>query len=297
MKYLPILFCALFLTLAISPNLAHAQLNYPPTLIDERTTQSIPASITKCIILIHGWNPSGAANCYDSLEWSSLLISLKARLIGSGWGVVAYDWHTDAATGNIWDGLWNFDIVAASSAAFNADAHGVHLAGQLNQLAPNLREVHIIAHSAGSWAARAAAQRILQLNPYVVVQVTLLDPFVPDLSGLLYAGDFSDSAMNGMQFFIGFNRIQRLENYYADDSPLHGWNPEPWGSLTGPTYNTQESFGWRSGIDINQEIDWGARIGIPSYTPNYDWHAGPILFYADTVDASISGHAASASVV
>ena len=273
---------------------AHAQMTYPPTLTDERTGQSISASTTKCIILIHGWNPSGAANCYDinnGFEWFNLIINLKAQLNGSSWGLVTYHWETDADTGSIWPNLLIndfFDLATASTAAFNAQTHGYHLATQLNQLAPNLREVQFIAHSAGSWAAREAAQQLLQLNPYVVVQITLLDPFVPDPSGSSYGGDYSDSAMSGMPSFSGNDRILRLENYYANDSPVHGWNPAPWGSLTGPTYNTQETFAWRNGIDINQEVDWGTTIiGTPPYTPNYDWHAGPIQFYSDCVSANL----------
>jgi len=100
MKQKLALFSAIFLTLVTS---TWAQMTYPPTLTDERTGQTISASTTKCIVLIHGWNPDDDANCYSGLEWSSLLTNLKDRLIGSGWGVVAYDWHTDAATGNIWD--------------------------------------------------------------------------------------------------------------------------------------------------------------------------------------------------
>ena len=273
---------------------AHAQMTYPPTLTDERTGQSISASTTKCIILIHGWNPSGAANCYDinnGFEWFNFIINLKAQLNGSSWGLLTYHWETDADTGSIWPNLLIndfFDLATASTAAFNAQTHGYHLATQLNQLAPNLREVQFIAHSAGSWAARQAAQQLLQLNPYVIVQITLLDPFVPDPSGSSYGGDYSDSAMSGMPSFSGNDRILRLENYYANDSPEHGWNPAPWGDLTGPTYNTQETFAWRSGIDINQEVDWGTTIiGTPPYKPNYDWHAGPIQFYSDCVSANL----------
>jgi hypothetical protein len=212
---------------------AHAQMIYAPTLTDERTGQSISASTTKCIILIHGWNPSGAANCYDinnGFEWFNLIINLKAQLNGSSWGLVTYHWEADADTGSIWPNLLIndfFDLATASTAAFNAQTHGYHLATQLNQLAPNLREVQFIAHSAGSWAAREAAQQLLQLNPYVVVQITLLDPFVPDPSGSSYGGDYSDGAMSGMSSFSGNDRILRLENYYANDSPEHGWNPAP----------------------------------------------------------------------
>ena len=289
MKHSASLYCAILLSFGAATPL-QAQMHYPTNLINELGGHSISATTTKCVILIHGWNPDANPNCYSGPEWSSLLTNLKARLNGSGWGVVAYDWHEDAATGSVWNFLLTdfFDLAVASTAAFNAQTHGFHLASQLNQLSPNLREVHFIAHSAGSWAASSAAQQLLQLNPYVVVQVTLLDPFVPDPSGLLYGGDFSDSAMNGMQSFSGNDRIQRLENYYANDSPEHGWNPAPWGDLTGPTYNTQETFALRSGIDINQEVDWGTTIiGTPPYSPNYDWHAGPIQFYSDCVNANL----------
>ena len=182
MKMLRILFGVIALFMA---ERGSAQMTYPPTLINELGGQPISAATTKCVILIHGWNPDGNANCYSGLEWSSLLNNVKARLNGSGWGVVAYDWHEDAATGGIFGLLFTdfFNYGRASAAAYNAGAHGLHLANQLNGLAPNLREVHFIAHSAGSWAARKAMEQLLALNPYVVVQMTLLDPFIPSPGG------------------------------------------------------------------------------------------------------------------
>ncbi len=271
---------------------AHAQMTYPPTLINELGGQSISATTTKCAILIHGWNPDGNINCYGGLEWSSLLNNVKARLNGSGWGVVAYDWHEDAATGGIFGLLFTdyFNYGRASAAAYNAGAHGFHLANQLNELAPNLREVHFIAHSAGSWAARKAMEQLLALNPYVVVQVTLLDPFVPSPGD---TGDYSDVAMGNAKSVTGNARIQRLENYYANDFLIDGWNAYPFGSYTGPTYNTQEHFIWRGGIDINQRVDWGAVLVNPpgpnsvTYFANYDWHSGPIQFYSDCISADL----------
>ncbi len=155
--------------------------------------------------------------------------------------------------------------------------------------------------------------QLLQLNPYIIVQMTLLDPYIPCPSDSL--GAFSDFEIDQLPFWNGGDRIIRLENYYANDDPNHGWNEYPWGDWTWPTINTQESFSWRDGIDINQEIDWGninqnpaitsfVYDGITFYIPipaipylsNYDWHAGPIQFYADTVDASISGHTPSSSL-
>ena len=310
MKHLSIFFCAVFLTFATSPSRAQCVIpsptsspNYPPAIIDEITGQPLSSTATKCIVLIHGWNPSSAVNCYGG-EFSSLLINLKARLTGTGWSIVAYDWHQDASTGYIGDSIPTsipqFLFAHANQAAANAQLHGDHLATMLDSAAPDLREVQFIAHSAGTHAAKEAMIQMLQLNPYVIVQTTFLDPYIPCPADSL--GNFSDYAMDELQFTTGNNRIQRLENYYANDDPAHGWNAFPWGSWTGPTLNTQERFYWRTGIDINQEVDWGATLvnpvlsGSVFYSANYDWHAGPIQFYADTVDASISGHAASSSL-
>jgi sugar lactone lactonase YvrE len=291
-----------FIALATA-NCWSQSMTYPSVLTNELTGLPLSGSATKCIVLIHGWNPSGASNCYDvnnGYEFFNLITNLKLGLKNTDWNLVAYHWEADANTGPIGcivNGVW--PTTAPNQAATNAELHGAHLATQLNTLAPNLREVHFIAHSAGSWAARMAIQQLLQINPYVVVQMTLLDPYVPNPSGAS-GSDFSDDAMNQALFFFGFDRIQRLENYYADDSFEHGWNAYPWGNCYPPTANTQEAFSWREGIDITQEIDWGnVQFNPPSYLScacdlpasfdyleNYDWHAGPIQFYADTVYAN-----------
>ena len=311
-EHLSIIFGAIFLTLAAMPSWAQCSIpaatstpTYPPALIDEMTGQPLSSTTTKCIVLIHGWNPNGPHDDFysqnNSIEFSSLIGSLKLKLKGSGWAVVKYHWEIDADTGLIGNpvqnGTFQFLVVHANEAAANAQLHGDHLATVLDNAAPDLREVQFIAHSAGTHAAKEAMIQMLQLNPYVIVQTTFLDPYIPCPADSL--GNFSDYAMDELQFTTGNNRIQRLENYFANDdpNPIIGWNPYPWGIWTWPTINTSETFYWRSGIDINQEVDWGTRIiGTPSYTPNYDWHAGPIQFYADTVDASISGHTPSSSL-
>ena len=165
MKFLTNSFCAIFLCGALQ-TLAQCTMPTPstptyPTLTDELTGQPISSSSTKCVVLTHGWNPGGANDCYDinhGFEWFNLLENLKLALKGSGWNIIAYDWHTDANTGLIGnpiaDGSPEFLFTHANQAAVNAQLDGDHLASQLNTLAPNLREVHFIAHSAGSWAAR-----------------------------------------------------------------------------------------------------------------------------------------------
>ena len=91
MKALSIFFCAFFFTFASSQSRAQCSIpaatstpTYPPALIDEMTGQPLSSTATKCIVLIHGWNPSGDVNCYGG-EFSSLLINLKAKLAGTGW--------------------------------------------------------------------------------------------------------------------------------------------------------------------------------------------------------------------
>jgi len=67
-----------------------------------------------------------------------------------------------------------------------------------------------IAHSAGSWTARAAMKRLLELNPYVVAQLTLLDPFMPG-----GGSELNTALMSGAASLYGNDRMQRLENYYV----------------------------------------------------------------------------------
>src|SRR5437764_547139 len=78
----------------------------------------------------------------------------------------------------------------------------------------------IITHSAGAWCAYQAAHSIMSLNPYVVVQITLLDPFipnsVPNLAGIY--PDYSDETITGIKDWPFSSREFRLENYYADET-------------------------------------------------------------------------------
>ena len=150
-------------------------------------------------------------------------------------------------------------------AAVHADQQGHNLASLLNQASPNLRRNQLVAHSAGAWAAREAAADILQANPYVTVQVTLLDPFIPDIIPLQSTG-LNDSKMTSLASAPGNDRIFLLENYYTED--LATFTP------------TAQIFSWRGG-DINQRVGWSIY---------YVSHSGPIEFYGDTAHQSIAGN-------
>ena len=126
-------------------------------------------------------------------------------------------------------------------------------------------------------------KKLLELNPYVVVQMTLLDPFIPG-SVLPFTHGQNNNVMAASQYLASSDRIHRLESYFANDSPLDGSNPFFGDS---PTLGTQDTFVWRSGIDINQQVDWGVSPGLGHRW--YDHHGGPTEFYADNVKASIPG--------
>ncbi|MEI8291458.1 MAG: hypothetical protein WCH99_18465 [Verrucomicrobiota bacterium] len=127
----------------------------------------------------------------------------------------------------------------------------------------------------------------MENNRFVVVQVTLLDPYVPDsvLPNSLNVSKLNDLTLAD---FLYSGRVSLLENYYADDSLFDGWNST---MTPAPTLGTQNTFTWR-GNDINQRVDWGAIIVAPVgahsplYLQFYDWHSGPIYFYADTLSAA-----------
>ena len=255
----------------------------------------------KAIVLIHGWTAQEVSALpigYDAYQvgdaWFYLYNILKQKLAGSDWSLVAYHWEKDASTGGgVISAYQN-----ATNAAINSAVHGQYLASLLDGMAPNLREVQFIAHSAGSWAAREAMRLLLQKNPYVVAQLTILDPFIPD-ANFGYLTGLSKYAMSDMAA-QPMNRISHLENYFAYDEI---WNPSIDLDLSelrvsfqakSFTISTQEEFTWRSD-DINQPVDNG-------YTPflfhlYYDYHGGPIEFYADTVKATIPGETIEAGLV
>lgn len=282
-----------------------------PTLRDEITGHEIADGTRNLVICIHGWNPtikllgvtvsSAKANKYtQEYEWDWLVSNLRQALPGNSsdpWALLLYHWESDANTGFIDTSplqigyYWQVNGNAIHAAQF-AWEHGISLGARLPS---SLRRVQIIAHSAGAWCAYQTASALLANNPFVVVQVTLLDPYIPDeVPGL--SGSYptlSKSTINGMANWpSGLSaRFSLLENYFADDA-VTGVIPDFPNNLVPafPTVGTQTTFSWRS-QDINLQVDW--RYTFYPYRTEadayYDWHSGPILFYGDTIEAANGG--------
>src|SRR5436309_5181895 len=145
------------------PIISHAQLNFPASLTNEFDLAPLDASAREVLVLIHGWNPDGNQDSFrQGIEWNHVRTNLMARLEGSGKKLVLYHWENDANTGPIFDGIIGtlFDPAQgygnATVAAIRAQQHGNNLGRLLQLKAPDLRTVHFIAHSAGSWAAQQA---------------------------------------------------------------------------------------------------------------------------------------------
>jgi hypothetical protein len=225
----------------------------------------------KVIVLIHGWNPAGDFNSYDDpvddKEFYTLYTSLKQALQGSDWALVLYHWEADADTGPIITGnlIDNNGAINGTEAAEIAHQHGQHLGELLAARAPGLEEVHFIAHSAGSWAARSATKYLIEKTK-ATAEVTLLDPFIPGAIPRIDSS-LTDNEMNTLAPFSGSGYLWQSENYYSDDGGGPG--------------GTQERFEWDS-RGINYEVGFTAD-GIPAPGGQYGGHYGPIAFYADTV--------------
>ena len=268
------------------------QLRIPPTLQDELTSSQIGEGTRNLVICIHGWNNPPVANRYeDTGEWAFLVSQLKPVLQSNSsdrWSLLLYHWEDDANTGGL-----GFPLVSinAVQAAMNSATHGISLGPRLPA---SLRRVHFITHSAGAWCAYRTAYSLMQLNPYVIVEITLLDPFMPNETPQ-FSGqypDYSKAAISDMKNWSTSSRFYLLENYFANDllPGLLSDAPQSWLPVT--TVGTQETFSWRPG-DVNLQVDWDPdffTLGVNRY---YDWHSGPTLFYGDTIAAADLGSVSS----
>lgn len=234
----------------------------------------LPPDAKKVIVLIHGWNPDSHSYHY-SAEFDALYEALKAEISGTEWHLVLYRWEEDADTGGILAPFMN-----ATEAATIAHFHGQHL-GELLSSFPQVEKVHFIAHSAGTWAARAATRHLLERTT-TKTQITLLDPFVPgEITG--HATPFTRAEIEGIPALaIGqTGQLFYIENIYAIDlDDTEGWPA----SSDNIHYATSAFFSWSGLKNWNQRVDWTpGGTAVYAKAAFYDFHAGPIGFYADTV--------------
>lgn len=241
-------------------------------------------SVEELILMTHGWNGSGVSNQMSS-EFS-LIYSVLQRLIqGSRWTLANYHWERDSDTGGLISG-GIIGGISGTEAAEIGRQHGAHLATLLRDACPRLKKLHLIAHSAGAWLIRECARQLTLFPEFkdLQIEMTFLDPFIPDESLTLSGNTQIDSSLNndGMEKILrpaasggdfgDLSRIWRLENYYAFDISV----------------GTNESFDWPDEADkhVNRLID----VFDSSEFGN---HSGPVLFYGMHAAGQLLGDSVS----
>jgi formylglycine-generating enzyme required for sulfatase activity len=249
----------------------------------------------KVIILIHGWNAGNSDNSFkdgrilgfDVLGLGYLSNNLAVAVDDPDWEVLQYHWESDAATGPVIEGLDDINDLENTftngiEAAEGGIQHGTHLGTILRNL--DLDAVHFIAHSAGTWVARAAIDHLFECSS-ANVQVTLLDPFIPgkETSEEIPNSNLESELIDEIDDLTinSDGNLVLLENYYAIDliriDVFHVFdeNFRPDGGTDHYYRATSGDFSWRL-EDVNRRIDFGDR--------HYESHSGPIEWYGDTVD-------------
>ena len=255
-------------------------------------TRTLGVGDKKLMVVIHGWNRTDSADARLTGITNAVHSQLGAPNTGSGWVVIPYDWTRDASTGGLIFGITaeqerilamkaagdqgtpddkrgdeQLATTNGTQAAERAYQHGLLIGAKiLEQVrAQNLKAVHLVGHSAGSWAVYGAL-RYLHANASseTQLQATFLDPYIP---GQVSVGG---NAAFSLQKLVGASQYCRVsagatkaEQYWAADL----------------TVGTDENFGWSLPEAISFRTDGS---GAPL---NWRDHRGPVIFYQDTVPA------------
>src|ERR1035437_4320959 len=257
---------------------------FTPVLLEFQGPR-LDANASKLVILIHGWNPSQNYDSYQQdTDLNNLGSAIHNQITGTDWKLVGYHWEADADTGPRVLGNLPYNYGAANGAE-SAEAgylHGLHLGQVLLNNYTNAQKIQFIAHSSGAWCARTAAKYLMQRNPGIKVQVTLLDPFIPDdVSWDSWepldppSTSLTDARINDLLNFG--NSTYLLENYYSNDGFwVDGTQSTFWGGVQGVAWSFSA---------INEQV--GTSVANVS-TDRYGGHSGPIQFYSDTVSNALA---------
>ena len=113
------------------------------------------------VVVTHGW--------YERQPWPGWTAQAIAQEVDRRtWRCAWYDWRPQAKR-----------LRPSQAATIARDTAGPQLGRQILRLAPNLRHVHLIGHSAGTWLVNAAARTIAE-QTNADVHLTFLDAYVPD---------------------------------------------------------------------------------------------------------------------
>lgn len=135
----------------------------PNVVIDPAV--KIPATVKYAVIVTHGWIDKGAN------DWpADIAAAIHDKVDPNEWVCCYFDWKAGAIVLNPIDAV-----------RYSRDIAAVRLTKAFMEtlLEPaKLEHIHVIAHSAGTWAATAAAENIAAATG-ASVHLTLLDAYIP----------------------------------------------------------------------------------------------------------------------
>ncbi len=136
-----------------------------PTLIivkpqNIKFSSDLPATQKNLVVITHGW-------IEDEIWPYDIAAAIAEKVDSKEWLCAWFDWRTQAMVLNPTD-----------AAKFAKEEAGKKLADEIQKLSKNFSHIHLIGHSAGSWAINEAA-KILSKQTNSTFHMTFLDAYVP----------------------------------------------------------------------------------------------------------------------
>jgi hypothetical protein len=145
----------------------------------------------KVVVATHGW--------IEYKRWpEELATAIRNKVDANEWLCGWFDWRADARV-----------INPRNAAEYARDKAGPLLAQQILKISKNPKHVHLIGHSAGSWAISEAA-KIIAKETQADIHLTFLDAYVPLGWDANELGDIA----------IEPNRIYWADHYLTQDITL-----------------------------------------------------------------------------
>ncbi|MEW5755720.1 MAG: hypothetical protein AB1810_05400 [Pseudomonadota bacterium] len=255
-----------------------------PADLNDAQGQPVAASTTRLVVLIHDWNSAGLPDMYGEDERrqptrlgllkqgiSNQLAAINQKL-GTDWTLVPYHWERDAVAGYQVLTDEGLDWARANQAAEIAYQHGYHLGQLLAAKMPSLQKVQFIAQGAGAWVARSAAEHLVR-NSKAVVQLTLLNPFLPRENA--FKDDIAKARLGAAELqnwtLAQQARIEKLEHYFTETDARYTSQGVWWlGQEAGASFEV-----------LNRRADYpgsGGAVRFPGYQGAGHW------YYETTLD-------------
>jgi len=124
---------------------------------------SIHPKADKMVVVVHGWMDTGTD------AWpSEMAVAIGERTDPNEWVCASYDWRGGSIV-----------MTSIHAAEYARDIAGPRLAKALLELGTDFKHIHLIGHSAGTWAIHSAAREIAAARPDTQFHLTFLDAYVP----------------------------------------------------------------------------------------------------------------------